>query len=332
MAPELKPAYLISGTDEAKIARARSRLRMRAESDGGEGALELFDTGDGRRAPDADALISSIAAISLLSARRYLLADGVEGWGKADTERVAAALGSIPPETTIALVAHGKTPAALQKAVEGAGGELLAFEAPKEREMPKRLVAEARELGFELDLDAARLLVERMGPRPLRLRTELERLSLWAGEGGTVGIPELEAMISDTSEEAIWGLADAITEGDEVATQRIAEQLVAQGEALPRIIYSVAPRLRQALSAARQIDAGTAPREVASSLSMHPYAAKMLVKRVSGRSPADLDASIRALADLELWSRGGSDYTEAVAMTLALRRAVGAEAERPLLA
>jgi hypothetical protein len=57
---------------------------------------------------------------------------------------------------------------------------------------------------------------------------------------------------------------------------------------------------------------------------MHPYAAKMLVSRVRGRSPADLEASITALADLELWSRGGSDYSEGVALTIALRRAVGA--------
>jgi len=50
-----------------------------------------------------------------------------------------------------------------------------------------------------------------------------------------------------------------------------------------------------------------------------------LFHQARGRSPADLDASIRALADLELWSRGGSDYPEAVAFTLALRRAVGAD-------
>lgn len=327
---EIKSAYLIAGTDEAKIARTRSRLRARAEREGGPGALELFEAGDGRRSPDADALIGSVAAISLISSHRYLLADGVEGWSKADTERVAEALVHIPPDTTIALVAHGKVPAPLKVAVEAAGGELLAFESPKEREMPKRLVAEARELGFNLELDAARMLVERMGPRPVRLRTEIERLSLWAGEGGTVGVAELDAMISDTSEEAIWTLADAITEGDEAKTLRVAEQLVAQGEALPRIIYSVAPRLRQALAAAREIDAGKAPREVASGLSMHPYAAKMLVGRVKGRTPADIDESIRALADLELWSRGGSDYTEAVALTLALRRAVGAAREDPL--
>ena len=130
-------------------------------------------------------------------------------------------------------------------------------------------------------------------------------------------------MIADTSEEAIWTLADAVVAGDEAETMRVAELLVAQGEALPRIIYSLAPRLRQALRAARELEAGRPPSEVAKGLSMHPYAAKMLVSKVKGRSPEDLDASIRALADLELWSRGGSDYAEGVALTLALRRAVG---------
>jgi DNA polymerase III subunit delta len=323
MSAEIKAAYLIAGTDEAKIGRARARLRARAEGEGGPGALELFEADEGRRAPDAEALLASLAAISLIASRRYLLVDGVEAWGKADTERVAGALGDLPPETTVALIARGKPPTALKKAVEAVGGELLLYDAPKERAMPKQLVAEARELGFELEPQAARMLVERLGPRPLRLRTELERLALWAGAGGRVEADDLAAMVSDTSEEAIWTLADALVEGDEAETLRVAERLVAQGEALPRIVYALAPRLRQALHAARQLEAGHPPKQVAAGLSMHPYAARMLVSKVKGRSPSEIDGSIRALADLELWSRGGSDYAEGVALTLALRRASG---------
>jgi DNA polymerase-3 subunit delta len=319
----MKPAYLIVGTDEAKIARTRTRLRERAEREGGPGALELFEPGDGRRSPDIEALVASLAAISLIASRRYLLVDGVEGWGKADAARAVEALGEIPPETTVALIAHGKAPAGLDKAVKGAGGEVLSFDAPKDRELPKQLVVEARELGFELDPRAARLLLERLGARPMRLRTELERLALWAGEGGAVGVEDLEAMVADTSEEAIWSLGDAVVAGDQAATLRLAERLVAQGEALPRIVYSIAPRLQQALRASSELEAGKPAGEVAKGLSMHPYAAKMLVSKVKGRTPADLEASIRALADLELWSRGGSDYPERTAFTLSLRRAVG---------
>jgi DNA polymerase-3 subunit delta len=320
--PEMKPAYLIAGTDEAKIARARGRLRDRAEREGGPGALELYEAGDGRRSPDVEAVIGSLAAISLIAARRYLLVDGVDAWGKADAERAAEALAQIPPETTVALVAHGKPPAGLAKAVEAAGGEVLSFDAPSERELPKQLVADARELGFELEPTAARLLVERLGPRPMRLRTELERLALWAGEGGTVGTEDLGAMVTDTSEEAIWTLADAVVAGDQAGALRVAERLVSQGEALPRIVYSLAPRLRQALRAAAELETGRPAGEVAKGLSMHPYAAKMLVAKVKGRTPEDIDASIRALADLELWSRGGSDYPEGVAFTLSLQRAL----------
>jgi DNA polymerase-3 subunit delta len=319
----MKPAYLIAGTDEAKIARTRGRLRERAEREGGPGALELFEAGDGRRSPDIDAFVNSLAAISLIASHRYLLVDGVDAWGKGDTERAVEALGQIPPETTLALVAHDKAPAALAKAVEKAGGEVLSFDVPRERELPKQLVADARELGFDLEPAAARLLVERLGPRPVRLRTELERLALWSGEGGQVGVEDLEAMVADTSEEAIWTLADAVVAGDEAETMRVAEVLVAQGEALPRIVYALAPRLRQALRAATELEAGRPAGEVAKGLSMHPYAAKMLVSKVKGRTPEDLDASIRALADLELWSRGGSDYAEGVAFTLSLRRAIG---------
>jgi DNA polymerase III delta subunit len=134
-------------------------------------------------------------------------------------------------------------------------------------------------------------------------------------------------MISDTSEEAIWTLADAVIAGDEAETMRVAERLVSQGEALPRIVYSLAPRLRQGLKAATELEAGRPSSEVAKGLSMHPYAAKMLVSNVKGRSPEDLDAAIRALADLELWSRGGSDYPERVAFTVTLRRAIGLEAD-----
>ncbi|MSO40899.1 MAG: DNA polymerase III subunit delta [Solirubrobacterales bacterium] len=324
MADEIKDAYLIAGTDEAKIDATRRALRARAEREGGQGALEVFEAGAGRRSPDADAFLGALLAISLIASRRYLLADGVEAWGAKDAERVADALASPPPEATVVLVAHGKAPAKLAKAVEQAKGEVLVFDAPKARELPRKLVGDARRLGYTLEPDAARMLVDRLGESSLRLQNELERLALWAEEGGTVRIEDLEAMVADTSEQAIWSLSDAITEGKQADVLRIAEQLADQGEALPRIVYSLAPRLRQARQAAAELEAGRSPKQVAEGLSMHPYAARMLVKRVQGRDPADLDAAIWAMADLEMWSRGGSDYPEDVALTLSLRSAVGA--------
>ena len=56
---------------------------------------------------------------------------------------------------------------------------------------------------------------------------------------------------------------------------------------------------------------------------MAPYPSKMLVRSVQGVDSAELSDAIGAVADLEWWTRGGSDYTDEVALTLAVRRAAG---------
>lgn len=322
MSAEIKPAYLIAGSDEAKIGAALSRLRARAEREGGAAGLEVFEPVGGG-GPDAEALTAALPALSLTASRRYLLADRIERWGTAQAGRVADALAAASPETTVVLVARGKPPAKLAKAVKAAGGEALTYDAPRQRDLPAHLVAEAGERGFELELAAARLLVERMGSSTVRLGAELDRLALWAGEGGRVSVDDLRAMVADTSEEATWALSDALVEGDSETAVLAAERLVAQGENVTGLVYAVASRLRQAHRALSELEAGNPPKQVESGLSMHPYAAKMLVRRVRGTSPEQLRAAIEAVADLEVWCRGGSDYEESVALTLAVRRAAG---------
>ncbi|HTR75889.1 MAG TPA: DNA polymerase III subunit delta [Solirubrobacterales bacterium] len=320
MPDEMHPLYLISGTDGAKIEATRSRLRARAEREGGDGALTVFEPGEGRGAPDHEALLAAIPAMSLMGTRRYLLADGVEKWRDRQQAEVAEAIvAQLPPDLTLVLIARAKAPPKLLKAVKSAKGELHAFEAPKARDMPRVLVADAQRLGFKLEPGAARLLVERMGPEPLRLHNELERLALWAGEGGQVTAADLEEMVADTSEAAVWTLSDAVIEGDARTALRVGEQLIEQGENVTGLIYGLASRLRSACAAAAMLEEGVAPREVESSLKMHPYAAKQLVARLRDTDLGNLRMATETLARLERWCRGDADYGDELALTLALR-------------
>ncbi|HEX2435496.1 MAG TPA: DNA polymerase III subunit delta [Solirubrobacterales bacterium] len=321
---ELKPAYLIAGTDEAKIGAAVARLRARAEREGGPGALEEFAPADGG-APDAGTLIGSIPALSLTASHRYLLADHVERWSAAQAGKVAAALADLGPDTTVVLAARGKAPAKLGPAVKKAGGEVLAYDAPRDRDLPQRLVADAAERGFTLEPAAARLLVERMGTSTVRLANEVDRLELWAGPGGEVTLADLKSMVADTSEAATWALSDSLIERQPADAALASERLIAQGESVSGLVYALARRLRQAQRALVALEAGRSPKEVTSSLDMHPYAAKMLLQRLRGSSVDDVREGIATVAELEIWCRGGSDYDETVALTLAVRRAAGAE-------
>lgn len=326
MAESLSSLYLIAGSDQAKIDATRGRLRARAEGEGGAGALEIFEPSEGRGGPDHEALLTAIPAMSLTETRRYLLADGVERWRDRQLEPVVAALGSLPPDLTVVLIARAKAPAKLVKAVKAGKGEIHEFEAPKAREMPRLLVADAKRLGYVLEPAAARVLVERMGASSVRLRNELERLALWAGEGGRVSAGDLEAMVSDTSEAAVWALSDALLERDPARAASLAERLISQGESVTGLIYGLASRLRKACAAAAQIEQGVPSKQVESGLGMHPYAAKQLVARLGKTNLDQLHEATVALADLEVWCRGGADYGDELALTLALRRAAGAAA------
>jgi DNA polymerase-3 subunit delta len=326
MAEEMRALYLIAGTDTAKIDATRARLRARAEREGGSAALEVFEPGEGKGMPDHEALLAAIPAMSLMDSRRYLLADGIERWRDKQLDVVLSVLRELPPDLTLVLICRDKPAAKLAKAVKAAEGEVHEFEAPKAREMPRLLVGEAQGLGFRLDSGAARMLVERMGANPVRLRNELERLALWAGEGGEVSAADLEEMVTDTSEMAVWSLSDSLIEGNAAAALRIGERLIGQGENVTGLIYGLASRLRGACAAAAQLEEGIPSKQVESSLKMHPYAAKQLVKRLQGTNLENLRLATETLADLELWCRGGADYGDELALTLALRKAAAGAA------
>jgi len=318
----MRPAYLFAGDDAAKLARTLDRLRTRAEREGGPGALEDFSGATGS-APDADRLIAAIPALSLTAERRYLLADGVERLPKAEVEALAAALAAPPSDVTVVLVARGKAPKPLVDAVNAAGGEATTFGAPSKRDLPGWLVAGARERGFALDPRAARTLAARVGEGTERLATELDRLAVWAGQGGEVGVEDVERMSVDTSERAGWALADAIVGRDRDLAVAVAEDLIAQDESVTMLVGGMARRLRSAYQAAAALHAGVPAGKIESGLGMHPYAAKMLVRAVQGVDAAELSAAIGTIADLEWWTRGGSDYDDDVALTLAVSRAAG---------
>jgi DNA polymerase III delta subunit len=329
----IKPAYLIAGTDQAKIGAAVSRLRARAQREGGAGALESFEaeTG-GRTGPDPDALIGAVAAMSLTTERRYLLADGVECWTAKRAQPVIDAIASLPGDVTLVLVAREsppkvRAPKGLAEAVKKAGGEVLAYDAPKARDLGAWLVSEAKRRDLDLDRDAAALLFERMGGSTVRLTNELDRLALWAEPGGRVTRADLEAMVADTSEEVAWVLSDALVERNPASALRAAERLAGQGESATGLIYQAAKRLREAHLALGALESGRPAKEVEKALPMHPYAARMLLRRLRDASLDDLRAGTCAIADLEWWTRGGSDYPEPVALTLAVRRATGTRSD-----
>ncbi|HEY7965899.1 MAG TPA: DNA polymerase III subunit delta [Solirubrobacteraceae bacterium] len=311
-----KPAYLICGDDHGRITERRARLRALAEADG-DATLELIEGAEAT--PQAAAAL--LSALTLAIGRRFVIVDGAERWKEADVEeQLTDLLAAIPDGTTVAFFAReegrAKAPAALHRAVHGAGGEVATETAVKEWDLPDWALRHAANAGLTIDKHGARLLVAIVGTRQARLAREIEKLALECGPGAKLDADGVAERVGRSAERKAWTLADAVVARDSAAATRIYLTLRAQGERVESLIYWVTRRLREALSVAHRLEQGAPPASLRGELRMPPRAAAAFIADVSRTDATALRGAVCSLADLELDSRGGSTLDPD---TLALR-------------
>jgi DNA polymerase III subunit delta len=321
-----KPAYLIHGDDHGRIAERRARLRSLAEKESGAQGVERLDG----ESATPDTVAASLSTMTFAIGRRFLVVDGVERWKDRDMDRLEAALTVVPPDTTVAFFARednrAQAPKRLHEAVRKAGGDIAAEQNVKPWELPKWVIAHARELGLTLEPDAARALIAQVGDRQQRLLRELEKLALGTGSGSRIDVAQIEAQTAPSAERRAWSLADALVAGDGAAAERTYLALRAQGERLPGLIYSMAQRVRAALEVAAGVEAGESDSQVKRRLRMPPRAADRLIADARRAGTARLRRAMEEIADLELASRGGGRggaASEDTAAIVALQRIAG---------
>jgi DNA polymerase-3 subunit delta len=314
---DLKPIYLVSGDDDAKIDAWRARLRDRAEAEGGPGALEAFDAST---SPPGD-IAAALLTMTMAAGTRYLMADGIQAWKAKDVDPLEQAVGDMPPETVLVLIARGKPLERLAKAVSKAGGEVRSYAAPKPWEMPKWVVERAAGEGLRMDLEGARALVSAVGAGALRLAREIEKLALMVHPRGQISAQEIEEMSSDEATAKVYDLADALIDADPARATALAEALVADQERPGGMVFPIVRRLREVHRAAALLDLGMAEKDVAASLGQPPWLAKKTLARARQADRQGLERALCAFADLEVDSRGGGNLDEATAFSLTLVRA-----------
>jgi DNA polymerase-3 subunit delta len=301
-ATELKPVYLLTGSDRPKVGRALQRLRTRV----GEDAVEHLDappaTGD-----DAVAACNSLGFFA--AEARLVIVGPVDKWKAADVKAVAAYLESPAPATVLALVAAElKADSPLGKAV-AKRGQVLAYSVPK-RNLQGWVAEQFRAAGARAEADACAALVQLVGEDLHGLASEVEKLATWAG-GEPIGEREVAALVAPTAELPTFALTDAWGRRD-VAAALDASETIFEREAKPR--RDTAPRLAAALGGhvarVRRCQAlaaeGVRPRDAAGTLKLHPFYAEKLFGQAANFSEDELRDALVRLAELDLALKGGS--------------------------
>jgi DNA polymerase-3 subunit delta len=329
MADELKPAYLLAGTDRPKVDRALDRLRRRFPPD----AVELLS---GALVSGED-VVAACNALGLFAGEgRLIVVEAVDEWKAADAKAVAAYLKAPAPATTRALLAGElKKDAPVAKAV-GASGDGLIWDVPK-RGVQRWVAEQFQGQGVKAEPEACRLLVDLVGEDLYELASEVDKLSTWAGSERAVAVEDVDRLVAPRAGATSFALTDAWGGRDVAGVLRASEAMLERSgdprsKTIPRllgILGSHVSRIRecQALEAS-----GVAAKDAAVRLKRNPYYVGKLYAQARNYSPEELrDVTVR-LAALDHALKGGSRLAPELELERALveitapRRAAAAAA------
>ena len=314
---DLKPIYLISGEDDAKIDEWRARLRRRAEGELGAGGLELFDP----KTATPEDVVAALATLTFGEGMRYLLVDDAGAWKAAALEPLTDALKAIPSDTLLVLIVRGNPLKALVTAVEKAGGEVRDYEAPKPWKMAPWVVTHAASLGLKVDPEAARTLTDLVGGGEKRLAREIEKLAIFVHPETRATADDVRAVAAGETVPKVYDLADALVAGDLQATIGLAEELMDADEPPGRLAFPIIGRLREVHAVASLLESGVAEKDLGEHVKGPPWKVKKAVALARKADRETLERALCLFADFEVETRGGTSVGEDTAFTLALARA-----------
>ncbi len=303
MAEELKPAYLITGTDLPKVSLALRRLRRRFE----EGSVDELDAA---AASGEDAVAAANALGLFGGGERLVLVEGIERWKKADAEAVVAYLATPAPGAVLALGGDASKHSALAEACARAG-DVLRYDIPvrrtRNRETPDHVAwvrTQLERAGVRADQDAIARLVELVGPDTFALETEVDKLATWS-DGDPVAVRDVEALTAPTAETSDYAVADAWGSRAPAELLGACEAALGRGSEPTRIIARLASHVARVRAVQRLRDEGVPVGEMAGRLGWR-FPPRRELGQAGNYAREELDAAVVRLAALDVALKGGS--------------------------
>jgi DNA polymerase-3 subunit delta len=165
----------------------------------------------------------------------------------------------------------------------------------------------ARELGVELERDAAGELSEIFNGELAAIRTELEKLSSYVGIRRRVTRADVELMAVSARKYPVWVLGEALASRQPSLALEFLDSLLREGEKPAQLVGTLAWMFRKLLEA-QELPASATAGQAASRLNMRPATAELAMRQSRKFPRTQLTRGLAALyeADSRLKSGGTS--------------------------
>ena len=284
----LEAAYVVAGDDSPAIDRVLGRLLEKAlEGEDPDAVLARFD---GRDAEPV-AVLDELRTLPLLGSRRIVVVDHADAFLKRADDAVKAYLKAPAGSAVLVLVARGvKAPATTFKAL-AKRAVVVGCNAPRRlQDRVRWIVVRATDCGKTLTHADARLILDLAGNELGALASQVEKLATYVGRRKRIERADIEALVAPTRVEPIYQLGDAITARDLPRALGLAEDLLAEGVALPIIVGTLRSHLRRFWNVKRCRDARRSPAQAAREIGEggRVWLVEKLYNQVGRFSDADL--------------------------------------------
>jgi DNA polymerase-3 subunit delta len=311
------PVVCVVGDESFLVDRALAEIREEALA-GGDPGLNS-QTFEAPAATPAE-VVNAARTLPFLGGRRLVVVKSAERWSADDWKVLLPYLGSPNPTTCLVFVALqlDKRLTATKALLKAA--RVVECARPKERDLPawaRRLVQDA---GLQVDARILDALVLRVGPDLQLLAREIEKLRIFAGEGGRVALEDVEALVGETRATTVFAFCDALGVRNLGKALGGLRKLLHLGEPAPRLLFMVVRHFRHLWVGRELLERGGRPdpRAAASAMGVPPFAAENVLRQARGWQQEDLREAFGRFvqADLGLKSGAGDEVLEKLVLDL----------------
>jgi len=252
--PKLR-GILVYGPDSG-LVRERAESLARSVAPDLEDPFRVMTLPGSALAADPARLHDEMAALSFTGGRRLVR---VKDAGDALGVLFAGQLDAPPPGDSVAIVEAGDLAArsALRRAFEGAKNAVaVPCYADGARELAELVTSVLSSHKIAASAEAREYLVTRLGGDRGLSRAELEKLALYAGDGGRIGLEDAIACVGDSAALSVDDAVFAAAEGNTAELERALQRAFQEGESSVGILRAAMRHFEKLHLAGSRIAAG----------------------------------------------------------------------------
>ncbi|MFC4766329.1 DNA polymerase III subunit delta [Effusibacillus consociatus] len=299
----LHPVYVLYGTEQLLIREVVEALEQAVNPDDSLNTLRFHCD-----ETPIQAAVREAETLPFLSDKRLVIVQNATLFTGAksprndhDTDALLRYLENPSPTSTVVLTVLADKLDERKKITKAAqkNGRVAAFLPLKEQELRDWILEKTRQLKVSITPDAIARLILVCGSNLTLLSTELEKMSLFAGENGTIEEETVNLLVSRTLDQDIFVFVDEAVRLRKEKAMRLMRDLIKSKQAPIYLLFMITRQIRIMLQVKILSSRGLSVQQIAQQTGVHPYACKIAGEQAKRYTRQALEALLAKLGDID---------------------------------